>query len=208
MGRIILISAFSGAGKDFFIKGILERFKSFYFSESYTTRKLLERDKDSSKKYKSISTQDFLEKIEQNFFLETGQSHEYFYGTPRTALRQASHEKKDLLLERDVRKAVDLLEEKEFEYGFKAHAVFLWRRFNPLDDFKPGELLSFTQENIRLREPGITDDEVNRRLGSTMKEYLEVKRNHKKFKFIENVEGNLSATLEEFSSFYSPTLWS
>lgn len=206
MGQIILVSAISGAGKDGFIKGISEKYPSFYFSDSFTTKPLSERDVTSKKKYTSISDEDFMERLNHGFFLEHGQSHGYYYGTPIKALRQASIEKKDLLLEVDVKKASDLLQQKEFDYDFKPCGVFLWRGFDPLKDFNEADFSSFIEKNLRLREPGINDENVKERIKSALGEYLHVREYQKLFRFIENVEGDQSAAVKEFCFYYKPTL--
>jgi guanylate kinase len=94
MERIITVSAVSGAGKDLFVGNILKRFASFHFSESETTKELKERDFNSNKKYTQISKKDFKKKIEDNYFLEWGENHNNYYGTPRSSLQTAFESKK------------------------------------------------------------------------------------------------------------------
>lgn len=207
MGRIITISAVSGAGKDFFVGSLLKKFSSFHFSESETTKVLKERDFNSNKKYIQVSEEDFKKKIEENYFLEWGKSHHNYYGTPKTALRQAFNLKKDLLLEIDVKKAVDLLSQKNFEYGFSISGFFLWRNINPLSNFKISELINSVQENIKSREK-IDKKSLRNRINSAIFEYSVVKKNPELFTFIENVNGNPDSAVNEFSLNYLPTLYS
>ncbi len=206
MGKIITISAVSGAGKDFFIGNLLKKFSSLYFSESETTRLLTRRDQSSTKKYTHISEEDFKKNIEENYFLEWGKSHLNYYGTPKSSLRKAFYSKKDLLLEIDVKKATDLLKQKDFELDFVPKGFFLWRDIHPLSNFRMSELINSVKENIRSRET-IDEKSLRDRLNSALSEYSTVKKNAELFTFIENVNNDPEAAINQFSKKYISTFY-
>ncbi len=204
MPQIITISAVSGAGKDVFIGNLLKRFSTFYFPESETTRVLTVRDLNSTKKYIQTSESDFKQKIKDDYFLEWGKNHGNYYGTPKSALLKSSQANKDLLLEIDVKKAKDLLLDKDFEYDFRPKGFFLWRKFHPLSNFKLIDLIKSVETNIRTRDGGIDDKSVRDRVTSTLFEYKAVEEYAHLFKFIENVEYDPLSAVKDFSIYYNP----
>jgi hypothetical protein len=114
-------------------------------------------------------------------------------------------QKKDLLLEVDVKKATDLLKQKHFEYGFIAKGFFLWRDIDPLSDFSISDLANSVEQNIKSRE-AIDYKSLRTRVNSAIVEYLEVKNNSEFFTFIENISGNLDYAINKFSLNFVPVI--
>ncbi len=97
---LIVLSGPSGVGKGTIAKLLTERNENLFLSISCTTRKMREGERDG-KEYFFITKEKFLQKIENNGFLEYSSHFDNFYGTPK----QFVHEKLeggDVLLEIDV----------------------------------------------------------------------------------------------------------
>ena len=106
-GRIIVISAPSGAGKTSIIKEILIEFPEFVFSISATTRKKRDNEKEGVD-YFFISEEDFKEKIEKQEFVEFEKMYDYFYGTYKSFIDNNVSEEKTVLLDVDVKGALSI----------------------------------------------------------------------------------------------------
>lgn len=80
-GRIIIISAPSGAGKTTVVKAMMERLPQLMFSISATTRPLRGHEKDGVDYY-FLSTEAFQQRIAQNHFVEWEEVYPgRYYGT-------------------------------------------------------------------------------------------------------------------------------
>jgi guanylate kinase len=106
-GRIIVISAPSGAGKTSIIKKILNEFPELVFSISATTRKKRDNEKEGVD-YFFISVEDFEKKIAIGDFVEFEKVYDYYYGTYRSFIDDNISEGKPVLLEVDVKGALTL----------------------------------------------------------------------------------------------------
>lgn len=106
-GKILVFSAPSGAGKTTLVKLILKAFPDMVFSISATTRKMRAHEKDGVD-YFFLSKEDFEKKISENAFAE----YEYFfgnyYGTLKSFINDTVESGKDILLEVDVKGALNL----------------------------------------------------------------------------------------------------
>jgi len=99
-GRLVVISAPSGAGKTSLVKALLERDHSTRFSTSYTTRPRRSGEKEGAD-YMFVSPQTFAQMAENDEFLEHATVFDHYYGTSHSqveALMAAGH---DVLLEID-----------------------------------------------------------------------------------------------------------
>lgn len=210
MRQIIIITGVSCAGKSSLLGNVAEKFPNLFRPTSLTTRALSERDKDSTKKYLHVSKKHFLDLTNQNHFLEFEKVHGNYYGTPKTCLMQAFHESKDIVLDIDPKGAVNLLQQNtlgyKLNYNFVPKGFFIWRKFHPLDNFKPVDLIKSVEKNIRSREEGIDDKSLRTRVTSALFEYKLVKKNAELFTFIENVEGDPLHSFKEFAIRYNPTI--
>ncbi|KZK73640.1 MAG: guanylate kinase [Pelodictyon luteolum] len=106
-GRLVVFSAPSGTGKSTIARRVLERFPSMRFSVSATTRPMREGEVDGVN-YHFLSIEEFEREIEKGGFIE----HEFFfgnhYGTLFQKTREAMAEGTDLLLDLDVKGAMNL----------------------------------------------------------------------------------------------------
>lgn len=106
-GKIIAVSAPSGAGKTSIVKQILKRFPQIVFSVSATTRP--KRDVETNGvEYYFITEEEFLKKIENDEFVEWEKFYDYYYGTFTKTIEKNINEGKTVLLEVDVKGALAL----------------------------------------------------------------------------------------------------
>ncbi|MEO0574044.1 MAG: guanylate kinase [Pseudomonadota bacterium] len=93
-GRLVVISAPSGAGKTTLVKGLIERDERFVFSVSYTTRKIRPTEVDGTD-YHFVSPERFIQLRDADAFLEHAQVFDNYYATGREAvealLRAGNH---------------------------------------------------------------------------------------------------------------------
>ncbi len=80
MGKIIIFSAPSGAGKTTIVRNALKEFPELIFSISATTREKRGVEKEGVD-YFFLSEKDFLKKIENDEFVEWETFYGYYYGS-------------------------------------------------------------------------------------------------------------------------------
>ena len=107
MKNLIIISAPSGTGKTTLCKSIRKIFPEIDWSISYTTRFRRPNEIDG-KDYNFISRDTFNELIKDNKLAEWENVHDSLYGTAKKTLNDIIKENKFLLLELDVKGAVEL----------------------------------------------------------------------------------------------------
>jgi guanylate kinase len=106
-GRIIVISAPSGAGKTSIIKEILIAFPELVFSISATTRKKRDNENEGVD-YFFINEEDFISKINEGEFVEYEKFYDYYYGTYKSYINNNISEGKPVLLDVDVKGALSI----------------------------------------------------------------------------------------------------
>lgn len=106
-GKLLVFSAPSGSGKTTIVKTILKKYKELDFSVSATTRKRRENEIDG-KDYFFISEEEFKKKIVANDFIEWETFYDYYYGTLRTFVDNEIADGKSVVLEVDVKGAVNI----------------------------------------------------------------------------------------------------
>ncbi len=106
-GEIIVVSAPSGAGKTSIVKQILKHYPEFVFSVSATTRPKRDVEIDGVEYY-FITENEFIEKIEDNEFVEWEKFYDYYYGTFKKTIDNCIDERKTILLELDVKGSLSL----------------------------------------------------------------------------------------------------
>jgi len=92
-GKLIVVTAPSGAGKTTLVKKLLEREPGLRFSISYTTRPPRSAEVDG-KDYFFVDEDEFKQMREHNEFLESARVFDHYYGTGRAhveALLAAGH---------------------------------------------------------------------------------------------------------------------
>jgi guanylate kinase len=99
-GRLVVISAPSGAGKTTLVRALLERDPSLRFSISYTTRPKRSSETDGID-YFFVSRAAFEEMVGRQAFLEYAQVFDHWYGTGREHVEQLLAGGHSVLLEID-----------------------------------------------------------------------------------------------------------
>jgi guanylate kinase len=100
-GKIIVISAPSGAGKTSLCAEILHGDKNIVYSISYTTRAPRIGEKNGEQ-YFFTSEKKFLAMVKDGKFAEWAKVHGNYYGTPKSFLNKIIRSGKNILLELDV----------------------------------------------------------------------------------------------------------
>ena len=111
-GKLIILSASSGAGKSTICKDLLKKNKDWRFSISATTRPMRDNEVDG-KDYYFFSKEKFEHKEKFGEFIECEWVHGNRYGTPIEPIENALDDGQILLLDVDVKGAMNLIEEFE-----------------------------------------------------------------------------------------------
>jgi guanylate kinase len=120
-GKLVIISAPSGAGKTTIVKHLLDSGLNLSFSISATTRPKRGVEKDGID-YFFMTVQEFKKRIENNEFLEWEEVYPgLFYGTLRSELERIWAQGSHVLFDVDVRGGINL---KKI-YGDRALSIFL-----------------------------------------------------------------------------------
>ncbi len=86
VGKLFIISAPSGAGKTSLVRAVLPTIQKVASLErviTYTSKKP-RQEEVHEKDYYFISTEEFIKKVEDNFFLEWSTAYGHYYGSPRS----------------------------------------------------------------------------------------------------------------------------
>jgi len=102
-GRLFVVSGPSGSGKSTLSREAARQ-TGTYLSISATTRPPGQSEVDG-KDYSFLSKEEFIEKINQNEFLEYAEVFSHYYGTPAPAVRQKLESGQTVVLEIDVQGA-------------------------------------------------------------------------------------------------------
>ncbi len=105
-GQLFIISGPSGAGKGTICRELLKD-SNVVFSVSMTTRKPREGEVDGVDYY-FVSREEFDKALEQDAFLEHAINFENCYGTPKKFVFDAIEEGKDVLLDIDIKGAINV----------------------------------------------------------------------------------------------------
>ena len=118
-GKLIVISAPSGAGKTTIVKEILKDSPGIIFSISATTRPKRESEINGVEYY-FLSETEFKEKIKNDEFIEWEKFYDYHYGTLKSFVTDNIKAGKSVLLELDVKGALTI--KRLYPY---AHLVYI-----------------------------------------------------------------------------------
>ena len=109
-GRVIIVTAPSGAGKTTIVRHLLKTFEDLDFSVSATTRSKREREVEG-KDYYFLSADEFKKHIISNAFVEWEEVYQdQFYGTLTTEVDRIFGLKKHIVFDIDVQGAFSLKE--------------------------------------------------------------------------------------------------
>lgn len=99
-GHLYIVTAPSGAGKTTLVNLLLERDPGIRVSISHTTRAPRPGERDGVD-YHFIGTRQFIEKVNNEEFLEWAEVHGNYYGTARRSAEEALSAGQDIVLEID-----------------------------------------------------------------------------------------------------------
>ena len=120
-GKVIIVSAPSGAGKTSIVKHVLQFLPELRFSTSATTRTKREGE-INGKDYHFLSVDDFKKGIKRNEFLEWEEVYaNQFYGTLKSEIQRIWDEGKTVIFDVDVKGGLNI---KKY-FGDKALAIFV-----------------------------------------------------------------------------------
>jgi len=120
-GKLVIISAPSGAGKTTIVNHLLSKNLGLEFSISATTRKPRGKEKDGTEYY-FISPEKFRQMIANSEFAEWEEVYSgQFYGTPKSEIERIWKRNKHVLFDVDVKGGINLKD----MYRNKALAIFL-----------------------------------------------------------------------------------
>jgi len=120
-GKLVIITAPSGAGKTTIVKQLLDKELGLEFSVSATTRHL-RGEETEGKDYYFLSVDEFRKRIEQNDFVEWEEVYkDHFYGTLKSEIDRIWAKGKHVLFDVDVRGGIKL---KKI-FGNRSIALFI-----------------------------------------------------------------------------------
>ena len=108
-GLLIVISGPSGAGKGTICKALLEKRKDIEVSVSATTRDPRVGEVDGVN-YHFLTKEQFVEKVEQDGFLEYAEVYGNYYGTPKSNVEEILESGRNVILEIDIQGALKVKE--------------------------------------------------------------------------------------------------
>ena len=111
VGRLVVISAPSGAGKTSLVRALLDADPDARFSTSYTTRPPRPGEKDGTD-YLFVSPQVFSQMAKAGDFLEHATVFDHSYGTSGTQVDELTNAGHDVLLEIDWQGAAQVREQR------------------------------------------------------------------------------------------------
>ena len=155
-GKVIIISAPSGAGKSTIVNFLIKEFKNLSFSISVTTRKIRKDEKDS-KDYYFVSKNEFQELILKNKLIEWEEVYSGdFKGTLKSEVESIISKKRNIIFDVDVKGGLSL---KKY-FGKSGLSIFI-------------NVSSINILKERLINRGTeSDEDIKERLIKAKKEFL------------------------------------
>ena len=181
MGKIVIFSAASGAGKSTILAELRKRMPNLVYSISATTR-APRGEEINGVDYFFITKDKFLAEIDVNGFVEWAEVHGNFYGTPRNFIEKNLSDGKIIVMDIDVQGKVLLSE----QYPKESVGIFI-------------EVPSFEELENRLRKRATDSEEVIRiRLENAREEtdFAKTKGNYDYFVVNENLDKAVEAVCQ------------
>jgi len=181
MGKIVIFSAASGAGKSTILAELRKRMPNLVYSISATTR-APRGEEINGVDYFFITKDKFLAEIDANGFVEWAEVHGNFYGTPRNFIEKNLSDGKIIVMDIDVQGKVLLSE----QYPEESVGIFI-------------EVPSFEELENRLRKRATDSEEVIRiRLENAREEtdFAKTKGNYDYFVVNENLDKAVEAVCQ------------
>lgn len=120
-GKLVIISAPSGAGKTTIVKHLIEKGLNLEFSVSATTRSPRNSEKNG-REYYFISVPEFIVRVKNNEFVEWEEVYkDFYYGTLRSEIERIWAKGKHILFDVDVKGGINLKK----TFGHKAISIFI-----------------------------------------------------------------------------------
>ena len=120
-GKLVIISAPSGAGKTSIVRFLINNGLNLEFSVSATTRKM-RGDETEGKEYFFLAVGEFLQKINTGEFVEWEEVYrDHYYGTLKSEIERIRNEGKNVLFDVDVKGGINL----KRIYGKEAISLFI-----------------------------------------------------------------------------------
>jgi guanylate kinase len=120
-GKLVIISAPSGAGKTTIVNHLMDRGLNLSFSVSATTRPIRGLEKEG-KDYFFLTVKEFKEKVENDEFVEWEEVYpELMYGTLKCELERIWADGKNVLFDLDVKGGLNLKK----KFGTRSMAIFI-----------------------------------------------------------------------------------
>jgi len=189
-GFLVILSSPSGGGKTSVIHRIIEKHdENFVYSISATTRQPRPGE-EHGKDYFFLTQQEFEEQIKENLLLEWEQVHGYYYGTPKTYVEQAIAAGKYVLLDIDVRGALQIAQK------FPENTLTIFVAPPSLDELiqrlRNRKTDSETEINKRIERIPLEMEQskrfdyvvINEKLDRTVKEIVQIIQKNQKKKLV------------------------
>ena len=146
-GKLVIISAPSGAGKTTIVKHLLESGLNLSFSVSATTRHL-RGNESNGVDYFFLTVADFKKKIDNNEFVEWEEVYkDLFYGTLKSELERIWANGQHVLFDVDVKGGINL----KNKFGNNAIAIFIMPPSVEELENRLVRRATDTKEKIRIR---------------------------------------------------------
>lgn len=102
--RIFIISGPSGVGKDSVIEHLRDTFPAAEYVVTATTRPM-RPEETKGVHYEFLTREEFLDRIEQNDFIENATVYDHHYGVPRSPVVEGLAQGRDVIIKVDVKGA-------------------------------------------------------------------------------------------------------